>query len=470
MGPHNDAEQVPRDDEILSSVYSTLSSWADNGLSLSLVETAGGVHSPGPNGNSQADLYRPLRLPVILVADSRLGGISSSISAYESLTIRGYDIHFVLLFRDEYYRNHEYLRSYFTNKSIPLVSLPRPPVRPQPQDPDSQYRDREALNKYYSSVAQDLDIISLLDSLALQNERRIDLLKEMGSRAQKTIWYPFTQHHDMAAKDITPIDSAYDDFFQTYTAPKDSGQQSSLQPTFDGSASWWTQGLGHGNPGLALSAAYAAGRYGHVMFPGNIHEPGLSLAESLLGTVGNPRLQKVFYTDNGSTGMEVALKMGLRASCERYGWDQSKQQIEILGLKGSYHGDTIGVMDCSEPSTFNKKVEWYKGRGYWVDFPQVKLSQGLWKIEIPEALTQSMGTGETFSSLCMIFDLDQRVRSDAGVRYKKYIRDKIEQLVVKQRRRFGALIMEPIILGAAGMLFWSVNRLSVETLMLTKSY
>ncbi|RDW83826.1 adenosylmethionine-8-amino-7-oxononanoate aminotransferase [Aspergillus mulundensis] len=455
VSPHIAAKTftIPRDDEILSSVHKTLSGWADDGVGFALVETAGGVHSPGPNGNSQADLYRPLRLPIILVADSRLGGISSSISAYESLLLRGYDVHSVLLFRDDYYQNHEYLGNYFRGKSIPLVPLPAPPKRPQEQDPDSRARDLEALDKYYSSVAQATDVVSLLDELTLKNKQRIDSLEEMASRAQKTIWYPFTQHHGMAPKDITPIDSAYDDFFQTYKTQKGSLEQGNLQATFDGSASWWTQGLGHGNPGLALSAAYAAGRYGHVMFPGNIHEPALKLAEQLLETVGNPRLQKVFYTDNGSTGMEVALKMALRAACDRYGWDASQEQINILGLKGSYHGDTIGVMDCSEPSTYNQRVEWYRGRGHWFDFPLVKMSQGVWHVEVPAELQESLGGNQKFSSLDAVFDLESRVHSDVGKRYSKYIKDTIERLVVQEGRKFGALIMEPIILGAGGMIF-----------------
>ncbi|KAL4781327.1 pyridoxal phosphate-dependent transferase [Aspergillus varians] len=456
VSPHIAAQDkkfmIPRDEEILSSVHRTLSSWADDGLNFALVETAGGVHSPGPNGNSQADLYRPLRLPIILVADSRLGGISSSISAYESLLMRGYDVHSVLLFRDDYYQNHEYLGKYFRGKSIPLVPLPQPPTRPLEQDSGSRARDMEALDRYYSSVAEGTDLVSLLDELAIKNEQRIDSLEDMASRAHKTIWYPFTQHHGMVAKDITPIDSAYDDFFQTYVAPENSTQQGKLQATFDGSASWWTQGLGHGNPGLALSAAYAAGRYGHVMFPGNIHEPALSLAELLLKTVGNPRLQKVFYTDNGSTGMEVALKMALRATCDRYGWDASQEQINILGLKGSYHGDTIGVMDCSEPSTYNQKVEWYRGRGHWFDFPLVKMSQGVWKVEVPAELQESLGGNQEFPSLDAVFDLESRVHSDVGARYKKYILNTIEHLV-QEGMKFGALIMEPIILGAGGMLF-----------------
>ncbi|KAJ9218851.1 hypothetical protein DTO027B5_8972 [Paecilomyces variotii] len=458
VSPHIAAQSktIPKDDEILTGVHTTLTKWADDGIKFALVETAGGVHSPGPNGNSQADLYRPLRLPVVLVGDSRLGGISSSISAFESLLIRGYDVHTVLLFEDDYYKNHEYLRTYFEKRGIPLLSLPQPPEKPPVEDADALARDQEALAAYYESVSKKSDIQGLLDDLSTKNTQRVDRLSSMAERAHNFIWYPFTQHQGMTAKDISVIDSAYDDYFQTYKP--DSAQASNagagvLKPTFDGSASWWTQGLGHGNPELSLTAAYAAGRYGHVMFAGTVHEPALSLAESLIKAHENPRLGKVFYSDNGSTGMEVAVKMGLRASCARYGWDGSEKQISILGLKGSYHGDTIGVMDCSEPSTYNKKVEWYRGRGYWFDFPQIKMSQGMWHVEVPEELKEALGPNLEFPSLDSIFNLEERVNSDAAKRYRSYIQSTIEDLVTKEGKKFGALIMEPIILGAGGMLF-----------------
>ena len=412
------------------------------------------MHSPGPNGNSQADLYRPLRLPIVLVADSRLGGISSSISAYESLLLRGYDIQSVLLFRDEYYQNHEYLHDFFRNKSIPLVPLPAPPAKPLQLDADSQLRDEEAMSSYYQKVSQESEILRLLEEMSVKNTQRVERLEEMADRAHDLIWYPFTQHQGMSAKDITVIDSAHDDYFQTFNSSNSTKPDSELRPTFDGSASWWTQGLGHGNPDLSLSAAYAAGRYGHVMFAGAVHEPALSLADRLLKTLDNPRFTKVFYTDNGSTGMEVAVKMGLRVACDRYGWDASQEKINILGLKGSYHGDTIGVMDCSEPSTYNKKVEWYRGRGHWFDFPLVKMVDGTWKIEVPEELRADLGSDVEFDSLNSVFDLDQRLQSDAGQRYKEYIHRTIEDLVQKQGMKFGALILEPVILGAGGMLFW----------------
>lgn len=431
-----------------------MSDWARSDVDFALVETAGGVHSPGPNGNSQADLYRPLRLPIVLVADSRLGGISSSISAYESLLLRGYDVQSVLLFRDEYYQNHEYLRDYFNKKSIPLVHLPAPPARPPGTDADSQRRDEEAMSTYYGQVSRESEILRLLEEASLKNTARIERLEEMADRAQDLIWYPFTQHQGMQAKDITVIDSAHDDFFQTFGSGREEASKSALRPTFDGSASWWTQGLGHGNPDLSLSAAYAAGRYGHVMFAGAVHEPALTLADRLLKTLDNPRFTKVFYTDNGSTGMEVAVKMGLRASCARYGWDASQEQISILGLKGSYHGDTIGVMDCSEPSTFNQKVEWYRGRGHWFDFPLVKMVDGAWKVKMPAELRDELGADVGFDSLGSVFDLNQRLESDAGQRYKQYIKKTIQDLVQKQGMKFGALILEPVVLGAGGMLFW----------------
>ena len=70
------------------------------------------------------------------------------------------------------------------------------------------------------------------------------------------------------------------------------------------------------------------------MFAGATHEPALTLAERMLRGLENPRLTKVFYTDDGSTATEVGIKMGLRAACQRYDWDGAKEEIGVLGLKG----------------------------------------------------------------------------------------------------------------------------------------
>ncbi len=464
--------KVPSDSSIVDAVQThlqNLPSLSPDDRQVVLIETAGGVHSPTPSGTSQADLYRPLRLPILLVGDPKLGGISSTICAYESLHLRGYDLDSVLVFEDEKFKNHEFLSKYFQERNIATTYLPPPPTRRK--DP---LEDKEFLSNYYESILSSGRVDELVHSSSLRHERRIDDLESMNSRAVSQIWYPFTQHKNLTAKKILPIDSAYGDYFQTLSpAPAPSPENASpslcddkgtpiaheqglLESTFDGSASWWTQGLGHGCPTLSLAAAYAAGRYGHVMFAGAVHEPSLSLAELLLKQTQNPRLQKVFYSDNGSTGMEVAIKMALTASSRRYdiGADElGFGNMGIIGLKGSYHGDTIGAMDASDPGTYNKNVHWYRGRGHWFDFPQVSMKDGEWHIESPKGMEDVLGEGETFGSLNKIFDIS-RDNSARAKFYEDHIMQELTRLTKEKGRRFGAVVMEPLILGAGGMQFW----------------
>ena len=211
-----------------------------------------------------------------------------------------------------------------------------------------------------------------------------------------------------------------------------------------------TTGLGHGDPQLALQTAYAAGRYGHIMFAGATHEPALKLAERVLKGLENPRLTKIFYTDNGSTATEVGIKMGVRAACKHYNWNGAKENVGVLGLKGSYHGDTIGAMDASEPCVFNEKVDWYRGRGYWFDYPTFKLKDGRWTVEPPAGMEEEFGPAQHFAEQDDIFDLKTRGESP---RYEAYIENTLDRLVKKEGRKFGALVMEPVILGAGGMIF-----------------
>ncbi|KAF8861314.1 PLP-dependent transferase [Acephala macrosclerotiorum] len=450
------------DTSIQEQVFAHLSSCASSGPGLLLLETAGGVHSPTPSGSSQADLFRPLRLPVCLVADHHLGGISATISAFESLHIRGYDLEAVCQFKDSMYQNHEYLSDYFSKKAIPSLSLPPPPEKSETIE-----EDREVMAEYYEKMCTLDQVDETLENLIRKHNSRIQDLEEMSEKAHKTIWYPFTQHRDISPSTIMAIDSAHGDFFQTYSTPlpeppstanpspptSEPKDESLLTPTFDGSASWWTQGLGHASATLTLASAYASGRYGHVMFAGTIHEPALSLAKTLLETINNPRLTRCFYSDNGSTGMEVAVKMALTAASARHGWATDEKEIGVIGLKGSYHGDTIGAMDASEPSTFNERVHWYKGRGYWFDFPQVKLKKGEWVVESPAGMEGDFGETSKFSSLNEIFDIQSRLDSKTASFYRIYIEETLDRLVKKEGRRFGALVMEPVILGAGGMLF-----------------
>lgn len=80
------------------------------------------------------------------------------------------------------------------------------------------------------------------------------------------------------------------------------------------------------------------------------------------------------------------------AACKRYEWDMLDSDIMIVGAKGSYYGDTGGVMDLGEPLTFNERVPFYRGPGYWFDFPQVKMVMGIWHVEPPVGVEEKFGS------------------------------------------------------------------------------
>jgi dethiobiotin synthetase/adenosylmethionine--8-amino-7-oxononanoate aminotransferase len=390
----------------------------------------------------------------VLVGDHRLGGIASTISAAESLIIRGYDIDAVVCFDDQsQYENADYLKKYFMDMGISAYKLQWIPnlqgVRAGTKE------ETEIMQDYYDTQSNSKMVKTIAGELTYRHSQRLANLATMPHRTEDKIWHPFTQHkHVKSAEDVLVFDSAYGDYFQI----KHKGGEKEphvenqiLYPAFDGSASWWTQGLGHGNPRLALEAAYAAGRYGHVMFAGATHEPALTLAERILsGSPEGTRLRKVFYTDNGSTATEVGIKMALRASSKRYGWGSVKESIGVLGLKGSYHGDTIGAMDASEPCVFNEKVDWYRGRGFWFEYPTFKLKNGQWVVEPPKGMDEELGPAQTFENQDGIFDFATRGRS---AQYEAYIEKTLDELVRRQGKKFGALVLEPVVLGAGGMLF-----------------
>ncbi|KAH7068739.1 pyridoxal phosphate-dependent transferase [Paraphoma chrysanthemicola] len=463
VSPHiaaRGAQNCPSNDQVVRRLYSRLKNAAADANSvrgttgIAIIETAGGVLSPGPSGTLQADLFRPLRLPAVLVGDHRLGGIGSTIAAAESLITRGYDIDAVICFDDQSkYENSAYLTDHFSQLGISVCTIPWIP------DLQSASEEHEAklMTAYYQTISRTSSMCEVGDRLVELHTHRLSDLDTMSSRANEAIWHPFTQHkHVQGVDNVLVFDSAYGDYFQVKhtgaSLQMTNGAKDTplLYPAFDGSASWWTQGLGHGNPNLALQAAYAAGRWGHLMFAGATHQPALALAERLLKCLANPRLKKVFYSDNGSTATEVGIKMALRACCKRYGWTSNKEEIGVLGLKGSYHGDTIGAMDASEPCVFNEKVDWYRGRGFWFDYPTFKLKDGRWIIEPPKGMEEEFGPAQHFSDMNSIFDLKSRGHSP---RYEQHIERTLDRLVKGEGRKFGALILEPVVLGAGGMLF-----------------
>lgn len=450
--PCKTKDPVP-DSKLASAVYNYVSQCATDAPPLGswlFCETVGGVLSPGPSGTSQADIYRPLRVPAILIGDPNRDGISATISAFESLRIRGYDVECVLMFHNDEFKNDEYLTTYFEKFNVPCIAITAPPVRLE-----DAVKDRRLSYHYLDSMARSNPIKALMKKMQIRHAKRIDSLKGMYDQAYNTIWYPSTQQKLFTPDMITAVDSACGDYLQTAlvsppkitridprTLRKNKRHKmqdvvgSHIRPSFDGSASWWTKGLGHANPQLTLAAAYAAGRYGTIASEA-IHHPGLMLGRTLFKKLENPRLSRVFYSDDGSAGTKAAVKMALRAARVRYNWEPA-EDIFILALKGSYHGDVsdAGIVDQ-----------------HLLDFPTVKMSKGRWIVDVPEDFCTDSKANEatTFEGLSEIFDLEARDGSELAQKYATYITRTLEALK-KNGDKLGALILEPVVVGADGMM------------------
>jgi len=120
----------------------------------------------------------------------------------------------------------------------------------------------------------------------------------------------------------------------------------------DGISSWWVNTHGHGHPLIAEAIAKQARRLEHVIFAGFTHQPAEELSERL-GTIVPRLLSRLFFSDNGSTAVEVALKIAVQY------WHNSgrPEKRRIVALQNAYHGDTIGAMSVSADSPFTSSFE-----------------------------------------------------------------------------------------------------------------
>ncbi|KAJ1548170.1 hypothetical protein HK096_002840, partial [Nowakowskiella sp. JEL0078] len=402
---------------------------------------------------SQSDLYRRLRYPVILVGDSALGGISTTISSYESLLLRGFDVACVVMFSGPMQNETEIARGI----DCPVFTSPnRLPVASASHGNKDDIR---MMKGFYSGMDNWATDVS--SKLLEKHHARSTKIENMGRDAEKSVWWPFTQHRTSTGKTLV-IESALGDYYTALPPPKEKDKftgEGNMQQYFDACGSWWTQSLGHGDVGLSKAAAYAAGRFGHVIFPECIHEPALDLTKKLLETVGRGWADRVYFSDNGSTAVEVGLKMAfgkMEANLIKAGVKVEHGSIEfdIIGLQGSYHGDTIGAMNISDPNVYNKRVNWYTGKGLWFEPPTISFQKGEHLVRLPASLkinTHDPRISQKFKNLGEIFS-HSRIETELFTSYLKFIRNELEKKI-SSNRIFGALVIEPVILGAGGMIF-----------------
>jgi len=203
------------------------------------------------------------------------------------------------------------------------------------------------------------------------------------------IWHPYTQE----ATELPPLEIDRGEGPYLYTRD---GRR-----LLDAISSWWVNLHGHSHPVIAEAIATQVRKLEHVIFAGFTHAPAEELAAAL-GHILPAPLDHIFYSDNGSTAVEAALKIAVQY------WHNKgkKEKCRIVALEHAYHGDTIGAMSVSADSLFTAAFA---------------------ALRLPVL----------------------RVGDAEG----------LERILAESRGEIAAMIVEPLIQGAAGMMIYPVERL-----------
>ncbi|MEW6256483.1 MAG: adenosylmethionine--8-amino-7-oxononanoate transaminase [Pseudomonadota bacterium] len=205
------------------------------------------------------------------------------------------------------------------------------------------------------------------------------------------VWHPFTQHA------VEPEPTLILRTQGAYLEASDGRR------ILDAISSWWVTTHGHRYPPIMAAIREASESLDQLIFAGFTHQPAEALARELVA-LAPPNLTRVFYSDSGSTAVEVALKMALGTARAR-----GEGRTRIVVMEHSYHGDTIGTMSVGARGVFNAAYEPF------------------------------------------LFEVDRVGVPVAG--REQEVLDAFE--AIARQRRAAAFILEPLVLGSGGMLMYS---------------
>lgn len=174
-------------------------------------------------------------------------------------------------------------------------------------------------------------------------------------------WHPFMQMKDFET--YPPMLITHATGIKLYT--KDTW-------VYDTISSWWCNILGHCHPDISNALQRQSTTLDHIMFGNFTHQPAIELSKRLV-KITQPDLTRVYYSDNGSTAVEVSIKLSLH-----YWLNQGQpQKTTIVGFSGSYHGDTLGAMSVSGVSQYNQPFQPLMFSGIQLCNPSINESRAI---------------------------------------------------------------------------------------------
>lgn len=218
---------------------------------------------------------------------------------------------------------------------------------------------------------------------------------ELKNRDLDVLWHPCTQMKDHETLPLTPIKKAYGVYLEDFEGNK----------FIDAVSSWWVNLFGHTNPYINEKIKEQLDTLEHVILAGFTHEAVVKLSERLVKLTPEG-LEKCFYSDNGSSAVEVALKMSYHAHKN----DGKTGKNVFVSLTNSYHGETIGALSVGD-------VELYK---------------------------------QTYEPL-LLKTIQTAVPSDMSVEAARAAASEFEELCKQRANEISAIILEPLVQGAGYM-------------------
>ncbi len=278
-----------------------------------VMEGAGGIYVPlNQDNHTWLDFMQATASPALVVAGSALGTLNHTSLTVKALENAGIPIVAVVLSGPRHQQNEMSLQRLFPHlRFITLDQIDR------------------SNGKIFKQAASQL----YTDIISQQAEQ--DMLWQQWD--QDHCWHPYTQHKNMSAP--IPLVKASGIYLHTAEGEK----------LIDGTSSWWANTIGHGHPDVGSAIHRQQQILDHTIFAGATHSGAAKLAKRLTDASHNS-LNRVFYSDNGSCAVEIALKMAIQSAANR----GEGHRKTFLSLRGAYHGDTFGAMSVGGTSEFHE--------------------------------------------------------------------------------------------------------------------
>ncbi len=356
-----------------------------------IIEGAGGLLVPLKENYLVVDLIRDLDIPALIVARSGLGTLNHTLLTQKYALNYGIKLKGVIINCGKAKglaekTNPQTLREFLD--TMPLLGV-MPYIK--------NIKSRNGLARLAKEAQKNIDLKALL-------KKEKSLTEKLVKEDKEYVWHPFTQMKDWQGGEPLIIEEAKGSYL------KDTEGKWYL----DGVSSLWVNVHGHRKKEIDVSVIKQLNKVAHSTLLGLGNVPSIELAKKLI-EIAPKGLAKVFYSDNGSTAVEAALKMAYQ-----YWQHRGEAKHKFIHLENAYHGDTIGSVSVGGIDLFHKVYKNLLFDSYKADSPYC--------YRCPKSKTYPPCSFECLDSL--------------------------REILRKHHTSTAALIVEPLVQAAAGMLVW----------------